>query len=1238
MTQNYHLIFTIAILLCSMAIAPLGWSQTILVNSLNTDAYPLMKARFSAFDTQGKEFRIFSNQGIHITEYEKQIQPTLVQCPPILPPNALSVVLAIDVSGSMEQVLDGKTNLDFAKEAVKSFINIVNFDISECAITSFNNESTTQQDFTFSSSKLLKALEHLQPNGGTNYSNGFLQPKTGALEIAKKGVNKKIIIFLTDGVGEINFQKVLDSAKKYDITIYTIGLKMLLPNELKNLSEFTKGRFYERVRTSEELTSIYKEILLTEQTNSSPCEIEWVSNDQCLRENIPLQITIPDIQATKKSTYTIPNEKIKTLKFSQTQVNFGLREAKKKFDTIITVYGINKEFSITSIETNSPYFSITPKSLTLAKNDSAQLRLTFEPPDSQFYSTKIVVFTTECNFELFVNGGIPKETSQLKLISPNGGEMYGVYSDTIIRWEGISNDEKVLLEFSTNNGLSWQTIENEAINNVYKWRAISPKESNQCLVRVSQRSKFPYPKDFSESIKGRINDIAWSPSSNQVSVCVDFNEVIIIDIHSREKKSLLDKTKSFGNGSFSPDNKFLAINGISGVFHIIDVNTMTIQKSVPATGLIYSLQWSPDGTKIATVNSLGLLEYFDSNGNKLSTHQLPDNTIPYVTQKRLFWNNVGTRIAYIESFVDNSDSGRVFVYDFNSMKQIGYKAFSFRYVYSYFFSEDGKHITIVTDRIAETWEVENSNTVQSFPYKTDYRQMSISYNKQYVMYLWDLYRGYIPSLYNDNQDFEYKTFTKHRATLQVNWSPNSKYFVTSDFDSTFRFFVVEPDVVQSDVSDSTFTTIAPIFTPIVVNMDTVEIPKYKDSVVIGTMKLNTPFPIVIDSVSVTNDFVISLFKIIGERKDLLIEKDKLFPLEFRYNPIFIGRNEARYTYYIGDKVIATAPIIGFAIDSIFTRLASQIDMGEVLLGSSKDSLSIRTVRNVNIRHIPIRSIRIVGSNDFTLLSSPDPFTLNRTQTLMVDIRFTPSRGGLIQAMLEIEYDGPNSPLYIPIIGVGLTDGEFLLVAEDVHTNVVSKVDVPIVLKQRNATVPLSEITASFDIEYRPTVAIAQSGLPQKINDTTSSIRITNIPLTPGVVTKIPFQTGLGDRPFTIVGLSNLEVSSPLDISTKDGSITLLGICEEGGTRLLNPTGRTGVVALTVKEGRIELELDRSEAGSAQLTLTNQIGQIVHSSTLQHTEQLRTQESISTINFSSGVYYLTFNTATTTQTVPIFLIK
>lgn len=1233
------ILVSIAILLCSMAMAPPSWSQTLLINSVNADSYPLMKARFSAFDAQGKEFRIFSNQGIHITEFDKQFQPTFVQCPAIIPPNALSVVLAIDVSGSMEQVLDGKTNLDFAKEAVTNFLKIVNFDISECAITSFNNESTTQQDFTFSSSKLLKALEQLQPNGGTNYTNGLLQPNSGAFEIAKKGTKKRVVIFLTDGAGELDFQKAVDSALVNNITFYAIGLRLRLREDVRKLSDTTGGQFYDEIKTQEELTAIYEKILNREQTNTAPCEVQWIANEYCDVRTIPLRLTLPDIKATATTSYTLPEEKVRKLGFSSTQINFGSKNPGIRYDTTVTMYAKNKAFTITNISSLNPLFTVTPTSATIPSNDSLIVKISITPPDTSFFGTRVAFKTDECSYDIFSTCGVANlnSTTTLKLITPNGRETFGVFSDTVIRWEGVSKEEKVLLEFSTNNGGSWKTITEEATNHEYRWTSIPPEASTQCLVRVSQRKQFPYPRDFILKRPGIFGGISWSPTSSKIAYCRNGSELSIKDVSTQEEKILTD-ANGYWSTAFSPDGKQVITYGGSGVIRIIDVETMSIVRQFTGDGFATDMKVSPDGQFIATINVNGLLNISQIDGTPVQSKQLPVKVVNNVNDKKIFWNQTGTAIAYSDYFPNGSDSARIYVYEYPSLQQIGYKAYVARQFYTNFFSPNGQFITTTTNTVGETWDVRSSATVKDIPYRQYHNIMSVSNNQKYVLYFFNLFSGYTPTVYNALQYTVIRTIPKHRYDNEISWSPNSKYVVTTGLDSALHFSVIEHETLQSDMSNDTFSTVYPVVTAKAIELDTVELPKYQDSVVTGFLELQTPFPITIDSIGFSYAMFKNTFSIISNSTNLRLENDKPLAVEFRFRPYFRGYIETTYSIYMGGNEIATAPIRAMAIDSIFTRLASQIDMGEVQLGSSKDSMNIRTVRNVNIRHIPIRSIRIVGSNDFTLLSSPDPFTLNRTQTLMVDIRFTPSRGGLIQAMLEIEYDGPNSPLYIPIIGVGLTDGEFLLVAEDVHTNVVSKVDVPIVLKQRNATVPVSEITASFDIEYRPTVAIAQSGLPQRINDTTSSIRIINIPLTPGVVTKIPFQTGLGDRPYTIVGLSNLEVSSPLDISTKDGSITLLGICEEGGTRLLNPTGRTGVVALTVNGGRIELELDRAEAGSAQLTLTNQIGQIVYSTTLHHTEQLRTQESIITINFSSGVYYLTFTTATTSQTVPVMLVK
>lgn len=203
------------------------------------------------------------------------------------------------------------------------------------------------------------------------------------------------------------------------------------------------------------------------------------------------------------------------------------------------------------------------------------------------------------------------------------------------------------------------------------------------------------------------------------------------------------------------------------------------------------------------------------------------------------------------------------------------------------------------------------------------------------------------------------------------------------------------------------------------------------------------------------------------------------------------------------------------------------------------------------------------------------------------------------------------------------------------------VEIPIILTDAS-NLNIAGVTAfDFDLNYNNTL-LMPVGFKATVVDpdsSFSSIHFENIPAITGEIARVRCRVGLGNAPSSRLFLTNVvPIGGPSYVATREGIFTLLGICEEGGTRLLNPTGRTGVVALTVNAGWIELELDRAEAGSAQLSLTNQIGQVVYSVNLQHTEQLRSQESISTTNFSSGVYYLTFTTATTTQTVPVMLVK
>jgi len=72
----------------------------------------------------------------------------------------------------------------------------------------------------------------------------------------------------------------------------------------------------------------------------------------------------------------------------------------------------------------------------------------------------------------------------LEVISPNGGETIGGLSPFVIGWQGQGIASNVILEYSLNNGLTWNTIVSNIPNSgTYTW--LSPAvQSSQCRVRV----------------------------------------------------------------------------------------------------------------------------------------------------------------------------------------------------------------------------------------------------------------------------------------------------------------------------------------------------------------------------------------------------------------------------------------------------------------------------------------------------------------------------------------------------------------------------------------------------------------------------------------------------------------------------------------------------------------------------------------------------------------------------------
>jgi|GEM_PF-1429530 len=91
----------------------------------------------------------------------------------------------------------------------------------------------------------------------------------------------------------------------------------------------------------------------------------------------------------------------------------------------------------------------------------------------------------------------------ITVISPNGGEMLTVGATYDITWSSTGSIDDVIIEYSTDNGSSWETIEISTANDgSYNWTVPgTPLDiSEDCLVRISGVDGDLVPSDVSDAV------------------------------------------------------------------------------------------------------------------------------------------------------------------------------------------------------------------------------------------------------------------------------------------------------------------------------------------------------------------------------------------------------------------------------------------------------------------------------------------------------------------------------------------------------------------------------------------------------------------------------------------------------------------------------------------------------------------------------------------------------------------
>ncbi len=591
-------------------------AQSIRILDIDTTAFPIIKAKFYALDNQGKQIYGLTPQQIQLTENALPRTVTRISCPPAKPPVPISVVLTIDISGSMSG--EGVT---LAELAAKSFVQALPLP-SECAISTFDDKNYLLTDFTTSKNKLLKAVSSIQANGGTDYDQGLLVPPMGAIEIAKTGRNKRIIVFLTDGLGSANEAAITFAAMQHNVTIYCVTVGMPAPPVLKRIAARTGGDCFEDINTPQQAAEVYRLILQRAQ-GLPPCELEWKSASSCDHvQHVSIKSTNPELAASVAAVdYTLPSKGLYALEVKPATLTFRSVDPGSTKDLFVTVTARNAKFTVKEITVSEPtLFGVSPNSFVLNAGASQVLRVTFAAKDSGFVFGQFTAQTDICgNTSFYAVGNFPgKEAIRptLKILSPNGGETLLAGSDTVITWTGVLPQEKVTLEYSVNGGKTWNRTGKPESNFSGKW-AVPKVTSDQVLVKVAQLPRWQKPRTFAGH-EGSVPIVLWRPRGGQIVTASYDKTLRVWDTASAEPiMTLSGHTDKIVSAVWSPDAEKLLTASPDGTARIWDmdggVNLFTLTHNQPLMGAA----WNNDGTRVVTAGRDGIITVWNATTGTL---------------------------------------------------------------------------------------------------------------------------------------------------------------------------------------------------------------------------------------------------------------------------------------------------------------------------------------------------------------------------------------------------------------------------------------------------------------------------------------------------------------------------------------------------------------------------------------------------------------------------------------------
>jgi len=505
--RNFNRI-TLSIVFVVLAAFGAMQSQTLNIYNINSSAFPRVSANYVAFDALGKPLTGLTAADFRVIETAQggnpvNVTPTITQvCKETNKEPEASIIIVLDRSKSMDDLVKGKARFEYAKDAIRSFVSKINFvDSTKICLVTFSGSYEVKVPWTNNPQAIYDTLTKIKATTSTDYKLPFETPGSNIYELfLQRPANiPKFVFFLTDGypnpgigdeskfVAENTVKLRAQAIRFFSVTI----LEKAPHTTLEALAVATGGKSI--VTTEDQLADLFG-LLALEVSVRQECSITWTSPYSCsdqARNRVAAITLLKGPNPTVNASFVTPLSSIAKTLLSDQVLFCGDPLANQSQLTVVTLTAQNAPFYATAgIVNPSTYFRVedwdypnaqaTFVPFTIAAGNSRKIQVRFtQGPVQTFRQAQIELAGSPCPPIISLVGG----QGLVTLKYPNGGELLSTCDTVTIKWAGVLPTQPVSLQYSDDGGLTWITISAAATGLSYQWQA--PRPGTKYKVRVS---------------------------------------------------------------------------------------------------------------------------------------------------------------------------------------------------------------------------------------------------------------------------------------------------------------------------------------------------------------------------------------------------------------------------------------------------------------------------------------------------------------------------------------------------------------------------------------------------------------------------------------------------------------------------------------------------------------------------------------------------------------------------------